>query len=268
MLSTLFIFPDWNSLESVRNAHNVLEAGALIFFAALVVLDVLANIYEDSQQARAKLFVRIGLCCFAVAVLAEILAYPYSRRNDLLSERQNSAQKDEIAILEREAANAKAEQLKVEIALNQQREKTANAERALLEVKQKVEQRALSKEQRAALASALSVIPKIPIAISCVEGHEEECTFAEEFKDIFVSCGWEIVGDSVSKVEYREKLAGFFLHVRPNSDAPSERDVPPSAVAIQEIFTSIGIRLPISFAAFVPGASVEIVIAGKILSLK
>jgi hypothetical protein len=76
---------DWNSIDSVRSVHSVLEGSALIFFALLVLFDVLAHLTEDAQKDRAKGFERVGLCCFAVAVLAEMLAYPYSKRNDELS---------------------------------------------------------------------------------------------------------------------------------------------------------------------------------------
>jgi hypothetical protein len=77
--------PDWNSLESVRHAHSSLEAGALVFFALLVLFDVLAHLSEDKNKDRARLFEKIGLCFFAVAILAEIGAYPYGQRNDKLS---------------------------------------------------------------------------------------------------------------------------------------------------------------------------------------
>jgi cbb3-type cytochrome oxidase subunit 3 len=36
------LLPDWYSLDSVRHAHSFLEAIGLVFFALLVVFDVLA----------------------------------------------------------------------------------------------------------------------------------------------------------------------------------------------------------------------------------
>ena len=83
MLFAIFL-PDWNSLDSVRRTHSDLEGAALVFFALLVLFDVLAHL-SDENKNREKLFVRIGLCCFAVAILAEIAAYPYGQRNDALS---------------------------------------------------------------------------------------------------------------------------------------------------------------------------------------
>jgi hypothetical protein len=76
--------PDWNSLDSVRRAHSRLEGSALVFFALLVVFDVLAHLSNDKKgEIR---FEKIALWCFALAVLAEIAAYPYGQRNDTLSE--------------------------------------------------------------------------------------------------------------------------------------------------------------------------------------
>jgi hypothetical protein len=76
---------DWSSIDSVRSVHSTLEGGAIVFFALLVLFDVLAHLSDDTHKERAKRFERIGLCCFGVAVLAELIAYPYSRRNDELS---------------------------------------------------------------------------------------------------------------------------------------------------------------------------------------
>lgn len=78
------LMPDWNSLDSVRRAHSDLEAAALVFFALLVLFDVLAHLSKNEERKIG--FEKIGLGFFAVAVLAEIIAYPYGQRNDALSE--------------------------------------------------------------------------------------------------------------------------------------------------------------------------------------
>jgi hypothetical protein len=91
--------PDWNSLESVRRAHSDLEGAALVFFALLVLFDILANLSKDLK--RKTLLEKTGLCFFAVAVLAEIAAYPYGQRNDELSANM-------IGSLSAEAAQADA----------------------------------------------------------------------------------------------------------------------------------------------------------------
>lgn len=109
MFQIATILPNWSSLESVRNIHSILAGWALIFFAALVISDLIAHLNEDAHRERSKLFERIGLCCFGVAVLAEIVAYPYSRRNDFLSEQQSAAQKDKIASLDNSTQQLRTE---------------------------------------------------------------------------------------------------------------------------------------------------------------
>lgn len=79
------LFPGWNSLDSVRRTHSDLEAAALVFFALLVLFDILAHLSTDNKKK--TLLEKIGLGCFAIAVLAEVVAYPYGQRNDTLSER-------------------------------------------------------------------------------------------------------------------------------------------------------------------------------------
>ncbi len=84
-MMNLASLPDWNSLDSVRSAHSNLEGAALVFFALLVVFDVLAHFAEEHKE-RARLLEKIGLCCFAIAVLCEIVGYRYGQRNDALSD--------------------------------------------------------------------------------------------------------------------------------------------------------------------------------------
>ena|ERR1700733_2631794 len=75
--------PDWNSIDSVRRAHNDLEGAALVFFALLVVCEALAHLSDEKKTER--LFDKIGIVFFALAVLSEIAAFPYGHRNDTLS---------------------------------------------------------------------------------------------------------------------------------------------------------------------------------------
>jgi hypothetical protein len=134
---------NWNIVESVRVVHSFFEGWALVFFALLVLFDVLAHLTEDGHKARSKTFERIGLWCFGVAVIAEILAYPYSRRNDTLSSQQDATQKATIARLENstqglktDAQHSKERSDKLETGLETERQKTArfqeNAETARL----------------------------------------------------------------------------------------------------------------------------------------
>jgi hypothetical protein len=75
--------PGWNNPSFVQSIHSSLEGAALLFFAALVLFDVMSHFAERASAA--KYLERFGLACFGVAILAEIFAYPYSRRNDELT---------------------------------------------------------------------------------------------------------------------------------------------------------------------------------------
>jgi hypothetical protein len=79
----LTILSDWNSLDSVRRAHSDFELGGLVFFALLVMAEALAHTTENKE--REHRFNTFGVWLFAIAVLCELVAYPYGQRNDELS---------------------------------------------------------------------------------------------------------------------------------------------------------------------------------------
>lgn len=54
-----------------------------MFFALLVVCEALAHLSDDKKRERR--FDKMGIVFFAIAVLTEIVAYPYGQRNDKLS---------------------------------------------------------------------------------------------------------------------------------------------------------------------------------------
>jgi hypothetical protein len=122
---------DWNSLDSVRDAHSALEGWALVFFALLVVFDVLAHL-ADEHPTREKKLERIGLWCFGVAIVAEIVAYPYGKRNDILAEQRDNAQRGKLSVLDNstqrlktEAQHSKERSDALEVGLEMERQKTA-----------------------------------------------------------------------------------------------------------------------------------------------
>jgi hypothetical protein len=66
--------PGWNSLDSVRRVHSDLELIAVVFFALLVLFEVLA--FLEKEHTKKTLLEKIGLWFFAVAVLAELMLLP------------------------------------------------------------------------------------------------------------------------------------------------------------------------------------------------
>ncbi|HEY1742974.1 MAG TPA: hypothetical protein VGG18_07390 [Granulicella sp.] len=82
-MMNFIILPDWNSLDSVRQAHSNLEAGGLIFFALLVVAEAVSH--TSKSERRKHVFDTFGIWFFAIAVVCEIVGFRYGQRNDELS---------------------------------------------------------------------------------------------------------------------------------------------------------------------------------------
>jgi hypothetical protein len=245
--------PGWSSPSLVREIHDFFERGALLFFAALVVFDVLAHFMTKLE----RVFEKIGLICFATAVIAEICAYPYSRRNDELSaDALASSQREiatieqanlqlrtdleketgKVAILQKDALNAKAAQQKVETDLAKQQEETANAERSLVQLQRRIEPRRISAEQRPRVMGILTRGPKGKVSIDCLLGDGEGQTFANDVYEVLKASGWE--SDGVNQLVYSGgNPVGFGIVVR------SALSAPPYAAVLQRAFFSIGIPM-------------------------
>src|SRR5438128_1473051 len=103
-------FPGWDSPPSVSEIHQALEGAAILFFAALVLFDVVAHF----EPPRHKLYERLGLVCFAIAVTMELIAFPYGKRNDEFSAK-------EIARLNRDAESYKAEAARLQMTVEAER---------------------------------------------------------------------------------------------------------------------------------------------------
>jgi hypothetical protein len=95
--------PGWYSLSSVLEIHATLEGIAVAFFVALVVFDVAAHLDKKHEI----ILERVALFCFAIAVLGEVCAYPYSRRIDSLSKDAAEVTDGRIAVLNKEAGDAR-----------------------------------------------------------------------------------------------------------------------------------------------------------------
>src|SRR5260370_38202035 len=75
MMHWILLCRDWNTLESVRKVHSFFEGTALVFFALLVLFDVLGHL-TDEKSTRGKLFARSGLTCFCASCLVRVARLP------------------------------------------------------------------------------------------------------------------------------------------------------------------------------------------------
>jgi hypothetical protein len=195
----MYSMPDWNSLDSVRRAHSDLGAAALIFFALLVLFDVLAHLSKDEE--RKTLLEKVGLGFFAVAVLAEIIAYPYGQRNDTLSEQiigsldskaKEAANNASSALTKAETADVKSgkAQEKADAVGKQADEllkKYDAAERELIELKAERMPRRLSSAQKAKLRQEVAAFAVKAIGVGCINTEREGFDFEQDFVDTFRS---------------------------------------------------------------------------------
>jgi len=169
--------PGWNSLDSVRRIHSDLEAVALVFFALLVLLDILAHLSTNDKKK--TILEKIGLCCFAIAVLAEVAAYPYGQRNDTLSGQV-------IVSLDSETKEAKKQ---AEAAESHLAEALKEATKAQVELNRLKSPRSLTNV--AALVSALGSFKGTEFGFWGVFGDQESANLADEISVALQRAGWK-----------------------------------------------------------------------------
>src|SRR5713226_109522 len=115
-------------------------------------------------------------------------------KTELGKQQERAANADaRVAGLERDAANAKVTQQKVEIELARQREKTAIAERALLELQQKLADRNITSQHRDKMLAVLRTrAPGHVVVQSLLSGGREALQYASEIAAVFRAAGWDV----------------------------------------------------------------------------
>ncbi len=231
--------PGWNSPSSVVEIHAALEAAALLFFAALVVFDVLAH-FDKRRETPLE---RIALICFAVAVLSEICAYPYSRRNDTLSAEARTISDRSIAALNKEAGDARRKAGDAEKAAGEANERAAGANRiaegerlARVKIEKQLAPRTLTESDRETIGKQLRAFaPRFSgrkVKISSYSCDAEGIVFSLEIMDIvtragidvdpvigrtlpvgLVTLGVKVTGSAADEMFIRSLLTGIHAHV-------------------------------------------------------
>ncbi len=165
--------PGWTSLATVQSLHGWLEAGALFFFAALVVFELLAH----RKTENARRFEKMGLACFAVAIFMEVVAYPYGRRNDELAAVRIAELNERASANEKEAARLT---------------KLAQDETlARLQLEAELAWRRISKDSQSAIADHLIHLPKQMAQISYNPADLEAQSFALDIASALRAAKWE-----------------------------------------------------------------------------
>lgn len=169
-------------------------------------------------------------------------------------------EKGKVAELQKEAADAKAAQQKVETDLAKQREITAKAELALVKLKQQVSPRHLDETQIKALATNLRKFLNKPgdVAISCIGGNPEPCAFAQELIKAVRAAGWTVTIFNRGLIVVGNPPSG--LSIRTNS--PHNQ----TAIALQRALRAIGLEASGSIAGPPNKDKVELLVGSKPLS--
>ena len=159
--------------------------------------------------------------------------------------------------LEKQAADAKAAQQRVETDLSKQRERTAIAERSLLELQEKVRPRRLSEEQKQTLVKLLSSEVPIEPRVFCAMDAPDGQVFKDDFVDVFRRLGWTISPNNTGRQIYSSHLTGILIVVK---DA---NNIPPQSRALHDALRAIGINAPGSTDSNLPNNTFEIRIGSK-----
>lgn len=173
--------PGWGSPASVVQIHAALEGAALLFFAALVVFDILAHL----NKGREVILERIGLICFGIAVLAEIVAFPYSRRNDALSAQATHDADKRIAELNKEAQDAQKETEQLRKDAEGLKKQAEDERSARTKLEGEIQPRTLSKTQIADLRRLLHPLAGTNVDLMSYPGDAEAVRLGLQLGSIF-----------------------------------------------------------------------------------
>lgn len=144
----------------------------------------------------------------------------------------------QVANLQKDASDARANQQKVEIELAEQQERTAEAEKALLELREHMKSRNFSPGQEKQLVKMLTEIePKGTISVFCVIGDESGLELANQITRIFKTSGWDAEGSPNQGFFSGGNPVGFSIRIHSVATAPA------FANKIQMSFSAIGAPL-------------------------
>src|SRR6185437_209162 len=223
-----------------------LEGWALVFFGLLVLFDVMAHLAEEDKE-RSKRFNRFGLFFFAAAVLAEIIVYPYSRRNDALSSRQDARQKASIAELDNSAqqlktqakkaeaqiadansrtkhaeaqiAEARTAEKRVEAELTAEQKLVADANKAAedekiarLQLEAQIAPRRLTAAQEKAIATACSQFAGTMVRVVSYSTDVEAAVLSKQIVAALLAAGMKVEDDTLSFMPVGSVSLGVFVH--------------------------------------------------------
>src|SRR5881394_4114990 len=76
------ILPGWNDLETAKSFHSFFNITALVMFGFLVLFEILEHTTKETE--RKSKFSKLTILSLAIAIVAEVIAFPYSNRVEYL----------------------------------------------------------------------------------------------------------------------------------------------------------------------------------------
>jgi hypothetical protein len=145
------------------------------------------------------------------------------------------AASERISIVEGEASNAKASQLRIEKDLIESKTKLAEADRALLEIQERFVFRTLTGQARDKFLKELEGAPRGKIRVSSIANNAEAFAFASQISDTLRTAGYDL-GKKLNSFIGGDLLVGVSIGVG------DEKEQPPFARSLQRAFEAIGIK--------------------------
>ncbi|MDX2029227.1 MAG: hypothetical protein SF339_01060 [Blastocatellia bacterium] len=136
----------------------------------------------------------------------------------------------EVAILQKSAADARAEQQRVQTALAAQQERAAIAEKALLELQERIKPRTLTAEKRARILEILKPSPKGIVKIAFAANDNEALSLATQIAEVLVAAGWQASPGGPTIESTTPKGLGIFVR----------NEQTPGAGALQHALAAVG----------------------------
>lgn len=245
--------PGWDSLSTVA---AVQDGFALAGLCLLTLLAALAGFmaYQlrngawpewldlGQYQLRSR-FLEIGIAAvLALALVSQVVAYSYGRRQGALIAEAEQASADRIKRL---AAEAKAHPSagipnRVLKENSELRQKLIDTENRLAALERTQSQKHLSAEQKRYLIEALRPFPGQKVSIASIRGDDEGLLLVQEFVSVFEAAGWDHHGEAgITTQDWPRDPVGIEV-VLNEDDARADR-IPPGVAGLINAVRALGL---------------------------
>jgi hypothetical protein len=200
--------PGWDSLATVTQVHGIFEVLGLALLVLLVVggiaayLGLRTGLLPDQftfagVHLRGDLFAVTVAVVLALLVGAEVLAYGYGQRKDVLAEAAIAVRAEQALqpFAERDARR-ETEIARLHQLLRDAERKLSAAEARIADFERAQARKRLSAEEKRMLVAALKPFAGQRVTVASIRGDEDGKAFAEDVIAVFEAAGWDHGGDA------------------------------------------------------------------------